>query len=386
MMRAVLRMTVVLGMLASAGLFPDRSPSLDGGGSSAPLWVVAGQGRGTPAVNKTTAYFMSKRHEVLAIDIRTGRVIWRAATGEPGDQTMGSDVVLSNGVLLVGDYNVVAFDARSGRIRWRFVPEGGYGPGIFLGPSVKDGLSFAGSPAATVYAIEVESGRARWSTRIDSGAKVTVHQPHICRELVIAGYTRFAESPTGGIVALDPSKGTLRWRTEFPHRNAHSSSYAGGPVCFGDTAAVAGGDGTIHGLNVETGSIKWTLPRASGAAEDNDADDAPDYRPLVHANGRLIAGSLTGRVVAYDVKSATTLWTSSSSEGGSVALRLGVDRDTVYVPHMNGLLTALDASDGRERWRTKSDTGFSWPPAFSKDRILLASSASGFQAFGRPRR
>ena len=107
---------------------------------------------------------------------------------------------------------------RRAAIRWRFVPEGGYGLGIFLGPSVKDGLSFAGSPAATVYAIEVESGRARWSTRIDSGAKVTVHQPHICRELVIAGYTRFAESPTGGIVALDHSKGTLRWRTEFPHR------------------------------------------------------------------------------------------------------------------------------------------------------------------------
>ncbi len=210
---------------------------------------------------------MSKRHEVLAIDIRTGRVIWRATTGEPGDQTMGSDVVLSNGALLVGDYNVVAFDARSGRIRWRFVPESGYGPGIFLGSSVKDGLSFAGSPAATIYAIEVESGRARWSTRIDSGAKVTVHQPHICRELVVAGYTRFAESPTGGIVALDHSKGTLRWRTEFPHRKAHSSSYAGGPVCFGDTVAAAGGDGTIHGLNVATGSIKWTLPRASSRGE-----------------------------------------------------------------------------------------------------------------------
>jgi outer membrane protein assembly factor BamB len=385
--RAVQGFAIALGLLVSAGQSEDRSQSVEGEDLAAPVWAVPGQGRGTPALGKTTAYFLSKRHEVLAIDIQSGEVIWSAVTGEPGDQTMGSVVVLSNGALLVGDYNVVAFNARSGRMRWRFVPEEGYGPGIYLGPATRDGLAYAGSPAATMFAIEVESGRARWSTRIDSGAKVTVHQPHICREMVIAGYTRFAESNTGGIVALDRSRGTLRWRIKFPSSSAHSQTYAGGPVCFEDTAAVAGGDGTIYGLEIETGSIKWTLPRAThGDKAFDKADTQPDYRPLAHAHGRLIAGSLTGRVVAYDLKSTRQLWASESSGGTSVALRLAVDRDTVYVPHMNGLLTALDVSDGRERWRTSSKGGFSWPPAISRDRILLTSSAAGFLAFDRPRR
>jgi outer membrane protein assembly factor BamB len=205
--------------------------------------------------------------------------------------------------------------------------------------------------------------------------------------MVIAGYTRFAESNTGGIVALDRSRGTLRWRIRFPSGSAHSQTHAGGPVCFEHTAAVAGGDGTIYGLEIETGSIKWTLPRATqGDKAFDKADTQPDYRPLAHAHGRLIAGSLTGRVIAYDLKSTRQLWASESSGGTSVALRLAVDRDTVYVPHMNGLLTALDVSDGRERWRTSSKGGFSWPPAISRDRILLTSSASGFLAFDRPRR
>ena len=380
-------LAIALGLLISTGRSERRPQSMDRKDLPAPVWTVAGEGRGTPALGKTTAYFLSRRHEVLAVDVQSGAVIWKAVTGEPGDQTMGSVAVLSNGVLLVGDYNVVAFDARSGRKQWRFIPEEGYGPGIYLSPSTKDGLAYTGSPAATMFAIEVESGRARWTTRIDSGAKVTVHQPHICRELMIAGYTRFAESNTGGIVALDRSRGSLRWRTEFPSAGAHSQTYAGGPVCFEDTAAVASGDGTIYGLHIETGSIRWTIPRANlgGDKAFDNTDIQPDYRPLAHAHGRLIVGSLTGRVIAYDLKSNRELWTSEPSGGTSVALRLAVDRDVVYVPHMNGLLTALDISDGRELWRMKTESGFSWPPAISRDRILLSSSA-GFQAFDRPRR
>lgn len=365
----------------------DRSQSGEHASSSSmPAWVVAGQGRGVPAVDKARAFFISKRHEVLAIDIRSGSVVWRAGTGEAGDETMGSEVVLANGVLLVGDYNVVAFDAQTGRSRWRFVPKEGYGPGIYLGSTVKAGLAYAGSPAATMYAIDVEDGRERWTTRVDQGAKVTVHQPHICRDLVVAGYTRFSEANSGGIVALDRSSGALRWRTDFPPRNTHSTSYAGGPLCFGNIVGAAGGDGTIYGLRAETGSVAWTLPPVTLTSDDNVETNRPDYRPLAYANGRLIAGSLTGRVAAYDVRSRRLCWTSVAPDGGSVALRLAVDRDMVFVPHMNGLLTALDLSDGRERWRTRNTSGFSWLPAFSKDRILLASSASGFQAFDRPRR
>ena len=49
----------------------DRSQSGEhAGSSSTPAWVVAGQGRGVPAVDKARAFFISKRHEVLAIDIR----------------------------------------------------------------------------------------------------------------------------------------------------------------------------------------------------------------------------------------------------------------------------------------------------------------------------
>jgi outer membrane protein assembly factor BamB len=384
-MRAVIGAAIGAAVLASFGHAGHRSQLADIPAPLTPAWVVPGEGRGVPALDRSTAYFLSKRHEVLAIDVRSGRVKWRRVTGESGDQTMGSEVILTNGLLVVGDYNVVGLDARSGGIRWRFVPAEGYGPGIYIGPDVEDGLAYAGSPANTLYAIDVENGRARWSTRIEAGATVTVHQPHICRNLAIAGYTRFAESTTGGIVALDRKTGTLKWRTELSGASARTTRYAGGPLCIGSRVAVAGGDGSIYGLDVDTGSVVWQLPpapRDTGSTPDNEIQD---YRPLVHANGSLIAGSLTGQVTAYDVMSTNRLWTWSAG-GGSVALRMRVDRQSVFVPHMDGLLIALDVRNGREEWRTKFTTGFTWPPAFTKDRILLASSASGFQAFERPHR
>ena len=85
-MRAVSRLTIGVALLASVGNVGHRLPLRDEPQRLTPAWVVPGEGRGIPAVGRTTAYFLSKRHEVVAIDIRSGRVSWRGATGEPGDR------------------------------------------------------------------------------------------------------------------------------------------------------------------------------------------------------------------------------------------------------------------------------------------------------------
>src|SRR4051812_12027945 len=69
------------------------------------LWQTEGEGRGRPAIDGTTAYFLSKRHEVLALDTADGAVRWRQGTREPGDSTEGSALVLSGSVVVAGDYN-----------------------------------------------------------------------------------------------------------------------------------------------------------------------------------------------------------------------------------------------------------------------------------------
>ncbi len=50
------------------------APTGPSGGAAvaAPRWRVAGEGRGVPAASGSTAYFLTKRHEVIAVDAGTG--------------------------------------------------------------------------------------------------------------------------------------------------------------------------------------------------------------------------------------------------------------------------------------------------------------------------
>lgn len=86
------------------------------------LWHQQQNGKGSPVVHESTAFFMSKEHDVFALDIENGRTIWRQPTGETGDALSGSALTISGPVVVAGDYNLVAFDRVSGALRWRFVP------------------------------------------------------------------------------------------------------------------------------------------------------------------------------------------------------------------------------------------------------------------------
>ena len=109
-------------------------------------------------------YFLTKRHDVVAAEASTGIVRWRRNTGEPGKETLGSSVLVSGAVVMVGDYAVLGFDAASGVSKWRFDPADGYGAGLYLGES-RDDVAFAGSPSGHLYAMGVLDGRLVWSSK-----------------------------------------------------------------------------------------------------------------------------------------------------------------------------------------------------------------------------
>src|SRR5262245_35002583 len=131
---------------------------------SSTIWRVPDEGWGKPAADATTAYFLTQRHEMVAIDIATGQVRWKRATGRIGGSTEGSVVTLAGSVAMAGDYEVIGFDRITGNVRWRFAPFVGYAPGVSLGNSVANTV-FAGS-VGYLHAIDVDTGRSRWSVQV----------------------------------------------------------------------------------------------------------------------------------------------------------------------------------------------------------------------------
>jgi outer membrane protein assembly factor BamB len=345
--------------------------------AASPIWHVDGEGRGRPAADWSTAFFLSKRHEVLALNARSGEVRWRASTGEPGESTNGSAVALAADIVAAGDYNVVAFDRDTGEFRWRFEPDAGYGPGIYLGDAIESAV-FAGSPAGRVYAIDARRGSSRWTTIVEDDGKTTVFAPIVEDEALFAAYTSFTAPNTGGVVALDRATGGVRWRSAFPPaaEKRTATNAAGGPLVFDDLVIATRGDGVIHAFNRGDGAIEWVIAGVNVPGRTVD-----DYRPLARSGRTLVAGSLTGIVDAYDLGTRERKWRYSGELNGSIAFSIAADDRCVYVPYIGGRLVALNIADGTERWRTGNlKSGFVWPPASAGDRIYLAGSGAGFYA------
>jgi len=344
------------------------------------LWHIDAEGRGTPAVAGRTAFFLSKRHELVAVQASSGRVLWRARTPGGGDQTAGSRVICSDGRVIAGDDGVVGFDG-DGRERWRFNDPEVSASGIYLGDAA-GGLVFTGSSSGRIAAIDTASGRLRWKASA-GGEDTTVFAPAADEQLVVAGYTTFAATLSGGVVAWDARSGRERWRVSFAATGS-PAGLTGGPVLADRYVAATSRDGTILVIERRSGRLMSTVPAVGEAAIAGLDAVSQDFRPLAWADrGRvLIAGSLTGFVVAVDAASGVERWRRRPI-AASIGLALTIEDGTLYVPYLSGPLVALDASNGAERWRTPAEPGFSWAPAAVPGRVFAAGSRKGFFAFIR---
>ena len=359
-------LAVLSAALATSGLTPDAH------------WRVAGEGRGTPAVGESRVYFLTAHHEVVAASLAGGGEVWRQRTGEPGADTLGSLVVLCGSVVVAGDHAIYGFESATGAHRWRFSPKDDSGSGGYLG-GAQDGVVFAGSRAGRLYAIDASTGQLRWSVLVSGTPGTTVFQPLVAEDLVLAGFTTFATPQTGGVVAIDRASGRVRWTREMPGERG-PGGFAGGPAVADGGVIVAGSDGRIRGLAVDTGALRWELP---GVTRSDGRMQERDWRALVVSGTTLVAGSLSGVITAFDLEARRERWRFALAEGGSVALRLTVHRDTVYVPHLGGRLVALSVADGHQRWQIGGlSDGFSWAPAVVGD-VAYAAARGGLFALPR---
>jgi hypothetical protein len=247
-----------------------------------------------------------------------------------------------------------------------------------------------------LYAFEVSSGRLLWSATPEiagvSGRPVanapdpvTVFEPLVVDEDVVAGYSRFGEPISGGLIVFDSATGRERWRREFPPENPGAATgFGGGPVVsgdLGDLIVASSGDGRIFGFDRKSGHVRWVLPRlvrVDGRPQNRD------WRALTVSGSVLVAGSVNGVVTAIDLQVLKEKWRYAHPDGGSTALRLAADDHSVYVPHLGGLLVSIDIRDGKPRWQIGGfSDGFNWAPAPAGGSVYAAASRAGLFALPR---
>jgi len=157
----------------------------------------------------------------------------------------------------------------------------------------------------------------------------------------------------------DPDGATVSRRTVLYGTTGILSAGAvttGGPVELVSTArgsehvpdriVCAGSeDGTLYGVDVETGEPVWTV---------SEPADAIASSPTA-VDGTVYVGSDDGTLYAVDATEGETVWTFDA-EGGPIVSSPTVVGGTVYVGTGSGAVVAVDRTTGEQRWRFDETT------------------------------
>ena len=223
-------------------------------------WRAAvGPTESSPLVHQGRVYVGDWRGRVIALDQRTGRIVWTFRTG---GRVKGAVAALGNRVF-AGSYDgrLYALDSRTGALQWRSSSQARFGGlGRFYStPAVAYGRVFIGSTDGKVYAFGATTGDLLWSR---STGGYVYSSPAVWEKLVLVG------SYSGSFFAIDAATGDVRWRFSAGGRISGAATVMAGRVYFATlnrrTFAVDG----------RTGRQVWSFPDGEYSPLVADADHA----------------------------------------------------------------------------------------------------------------
>lgn len=188
---------------------------------------------------------------VAAIDAQTGQALWRYTLPDE----LGGLPTLANGVLYVGDITgngpavethglnaLVALDARTGKPLWQAAT------GIVSSaPAIANGVVYVGGYNPALYAVNAANGHILWS---DDTSPARVTTPAVAQGVVYFS--------ANGVYAVDAATGRIRWRQALgasPSVSFTDVALAHGALYLARTDG--SGASTLYALNASNGAILW---------------------------------------------------------------------------------------------------------------------------------
>lgn len=206
-----------------------------------------------------------------------------------------------------GDPEVVAISPEDGAIRWRVSDFADPSIGLFalslkdgavlwtvaslpalLAPAYANGAVYLGvGDPATVVAVDATTGQQLWSHALDGDNQWDgISSPSI------QGPSRFVSTRSGAVFAFDRATGDLQWQSQiYSDVGATSVPPATSLFAIGNQGFLPGHD-AIYAIDLEDGSLEWTLHPSSGDAMGMATIDGMLYdviRSESDERGRLLA-------------------------------------------------------------------------------------------------
>ncbi|CAN7466789.1 outer membrane protein assembly factor BamB [Pseudorhodoferax sp. LjRoot39] len=256
------------------------------------------------------------------------RQVWTAKVGEIGYpldvQVTGQQVALAS-----SDGTVLALDARTGRELWRAATKAKLSAGVG-----SDGQRTAVATQNNEI-VAFEAGRELWRQKLAA---------QVATAPFVAGGRVFVLSADRSITALDGASGRRLWTQQRPG-DPLVLRQSGVILAVGDTLVV-GLSGRLVGLNPLNGQVRWDVPVATPRGT-NDVERLVDLVGRVSRVGDSVCvRAFQIGVGCVDAARGNLVWTKPSS--GYVGVH-GDDR-MVYGPESDGKLVAWNRSNGAQAW------------------------------------
>jgi outer membrane protein assembly factor BamB len=231
------------------------------------------------------------------------------------------------------DGKIAAFDAVKGKRRWLVKTK----LPLSAGPGISDGMLVAGSSNGDVIALNAESGEEIWRTSVSSEVLAT---PAISSKFVLV------RTVDGKLVALQRDDGSEAWfvQQSVPRLSVRGT---GAPVVSNNIVICGFDNGKLAAYEMSDGSLIWEVLLAppAGRTEIDRLSDLNDTVRLV-GDDVYIAG-YQGGVSSLALESGQILWTRDISSHSGIA----VDFNNLYVSGKGSDLHAITRQAGREIWQ-----------------------------------
>ncbi len=279
------------------------------------------------AVDGTVYVGSGANNSMVALDGKTGKILWTASTS---GAVTGSAVVQQDGSVCFGSEDGVLYcvDGATGTLKWSVTTGGS----ITGSPTVdSSGVLYVGSEDRKLYAVDGATGKVKWT--FPGGAQFT------SSPALGADGTLYIGCNDSSLYALNSADGSIKW-----------FFVAGGPIrgapaiAANGTVVVGSEDQNLYGLRGSTGKVLWKY------VTNGQINTSPGISP----SGTVVVGSVDGFVYGIRAVDGAKQWAfptgggveSSASFSNSGLIYIGSDDGYVYCLKSTGAL-AWKYSTGR---------------------------------------
>lgn len=290
-----------------------------------------------PAIAYGRLYVADGAGRVLAVSTKTGARAWtydshrcQAASPAVDDMKHGTvyEVFLNRRPCKgkqPADGEVVALEVGSGKVRWTKRIGASETSPVVVGTRL-----FVGDWLGYVYALDKRTGRVLWKARTRGPVKGGV---------AVSGKRLYAGSYDGHVYAFNARTGTRMWRASgSPRLFGHGRFYSTPAAAYG-RVYIGSTDGKVYSFGATTGKRRWSHS-TGGYVYGSPAI----WRQLV------LVGSYSRRFYAFDAATGDVRWTFAAN--GPISGSATVIDGVVYFATLSkrGRTYALDARTGKQLW------------------------------------